>query len=171
MPAFEYCCTNRVLWFFLLKRVSVYLLEYQHQLGLKRWARHFNYDFLAFGEFANRILYLWVDSSVFNFAFSLQTLISRLDRFQNKSCLPADQLPITNIYRRYFNMTTYSQQVTVYSKCSRYYKTLTPVKDFSSSQNQLAKARCKCLQCQCLLSLDSKNTELYPGLISPVLIY
>lgn len=39
-----------------------------------------------------------------------KTQIIRLDRYNNKSCLPEDELPMTNIYRRYKNITTYSQQ-------------------------------------------------------------
>ncbi|XP_028411245.1 degenerin deg-1-like isoform X2 [Dendronephthya gigantea] len=39
-----------------------------------------------------------------------KTKIARLDRFNNKSCLSANELPMTNIYRRHKNITTYSQQ-------------------------------------------------------------
>ena len=45
--------------------------------------------------------------------YFLQTQIIRLDRYNNKSCLPQDELPMTNIYRRYKNITTYSQQVNI----------------------------------------------------------
>ena len=44
-----------------------------------------------------------------------KTQIIRLDRFKNKSCLPEDELPVTNIYRRYKNITTYSQQACLHS--------------------------------------------------------
>lgn len=39
-----------------------------------------------------------------------KTKIIRLDRFENQSCLAQNQLPKENIYRRYRNVTQYSQQ-------------------------------------------------------------
>ncbi|XP_046838980.1 degenerin unc-8-like [Xenia sp. Carnegie-2017] len=44
-----------------------------------------------------------------------KTKITRLDRFNNKSCLAHDQLPKINIYRRFRNITIYSQQACLQS--------------------------------------------------------
>ena len=49
---FECCCTNRDPWFSLLKKVSVCLLGFQRQLGLERWGRHLNYNFLPWANYA-----------------------------------------------------------------------------------------------------------------------
>ena len=77
-------------------------------------------------------------SSTCNIIFSLQTQITRLDRFNNKSCLPVDELPTSNIYRRYENITTYSQQV----ECNYMYTRLFALSELSCTRPKKTRTSC-----------------------------